>query len=52
MLRKLHGLPGLVAAVLLFVLATSAAVLSTVPALERSAATIPATGDISVADLA
>lgn len=52
MLRKLHGLPGLFAALLLFVLATSGAVLSIVPALERSAATVPATGDLSVAELA
>lgn len=52
MLRKLHGLPGLVAALLLFVLATSGAVLSIVPALERSAATLPAAGQVSVADLA
>ena len=52
MLRKLHGLPGLVAAVLLLVLAISGAVLSIVPALERSAATIPAKGEISIAELA
>ena len=52
MLRKLHGLPGLVAAVLLLVLAISGAVLSIVPALERSAATIPAKGEMSIADLA
>ena len=52
MLRKLHGLPGLVAALLLIVLATSGVVLSIVPVLERSAAIIPAAGEISVADLA
>ena len=52
MLRKLHGLPGLVAALLLVVLATSGVVLSVVPALERSAATVPAAGELSVADLA
>ena len=52
MLRKLHGLPGLVAALLLLVLATSGVILSVVPALERSTATIPAAGKISVADLA
>lgn len=52
MLRKLHGLPGLFAALLLLVLAISGAVLSIVPALERSAATVPAAGDLSVAALA
>ncbi|TVT30632.1 PepSY domain-containing protein [Marinobacter vinifirmus] len=52
MLRKLHGFPGLVAALLLVVLATSGVILSVVPALERSAATVPAVGEISVADLA
>ncbi|MBK1851869.1 PepSY domain-containing protein [Marinobacter sp. 1-4A] len=52
MLRKLHGLPGLVAALLLVVLATSGVVLSAVPALERSRAVVPAAGELSVADLA
>ncbi|MBQ0832665.1 PepSY domain-containing protein [Marinobacter sp.] len=52
MLRKLHGLPGLVAALLLMVLATSGVVLSVVPTLERSAATVPVAGELSVADLA
>lgn len=52
MLRKLHGLPGLIAALLLLVLAISGAVLSIVPALERSAATVPAAGDLNVAELA
>lgn len=52
MLRKLHGLPGLVAALLLVVLATSGVVLSVVPALERSAAIVPTAGELSVADLA
>ena len=51
MLRKLHSLLGLFAALLLLVLAVTGVVLSVVPAIERSAATIPATGDISVADL-
>ncbi|MEJ2442682.1 MAG: PepSY domain-containing protein [Exilibacterium sp.] len=51
MLRKLHRLPGLVAALFLVVLATSGVVLSVVPALERSAAIIPATGEISIAEL-
>lgn len=52
MLRKLHGLPGLFAALLLSVLATSGAVLSIAPALERSAATVSAAGELSVAELA
>jgi len=52
MLRKLHGLPGLVAALLLLVLATTGVVLSVVPAIERAGSTIPATGEVSVADLA
>lgn len=52
MLRKLHSLSGLFAALLLIVVATTGAVLSVFPAIERSAATIPATGEISVADLA
>ncbi|GGE73771.1 NADPH flavoprotein [Streptosporangium jomthongense] len=52
MLRKLHGLPGLVAALLLVVLATSGVVLSVVPALERSGAVVPAAGELSVAGLA
>lgn len=52
MLRKLHGWPGLVAALFLIVLATSGAVLSVVPAIERAGSTIPATSDITVADLA
>ena len=51
MLRKLHSLPGLFAALLLLVLAITGVVLSVLPAIERSAATIPATGEISVADL-
>ncbi|NWN90574.1 nitric oxide synthase [Marinobacter adhaerens] len=52
MLRKLHGLPGLVAALLLVVLATSGAVLSIVPALERSASIVPAAGELNAAELA
>jgi sulfite reductase (NADPH) flavoprotein alpha-component len=51
MLRKLHGWPGLVAALLLLVLATTGVVLSFVPAIERAGAAIPPTGEISVADL-
>lgn len=52
MLRRLHSLPGLFAALLLLVLATSGAILSLNPALERSAAIVPARGVISVADVA
>lgn len=52
MLRKLHGLPGLVAALLLVVLATSGAVLSIVLALERSASIVPAAGELNAAELA
>jgi sulfite reductase (NADPH) flavoprotein alpha-component len=52
MLRKLHGWPGLVAALLLLVLAITGVVLSVAPAIERAGATIPATGEISVAGLA
>ncbi|SHK66920.1 sulfite reductase (NADPH) flavoprotein alpha-component [Marinobacter antarcticus] len=52
MLRKLHSLPGLVAALLLLVLAITGVILSVVPAIERSAASIPATGELSVAELA
>lgn len=52
MLRKLHSLPGLIAALLLVVLALSGALLSLDPASERLAATVPATGEISVATLA
>ena len=51
MLRKLRGWPGLVAALLLLVLATTGVVLSFVPAIERAGATIPPTGEISVAGL-
>lgn len=52
MLRRLHSLPGLLAALFLLVLATSGAILSLQPALERTAATVPARGLINVADLA
>lgn len=52
MLRRLHSLPGLFAALFLLVLATSGAILSLNPALERSVATVPARGDVSVADIA
>lgn len=52
MLRRLHSLPGLLAALLLLVLATTGALLSLNPALERAGATVPARGDISVAEVA
>jgi sulfite reductase (NADPH) flavoprotein alpha-component len=52
MLRRLHGLPGLVAALLLVVLATSGVVLSVVPAVDRATAVVPAAGELSVAELA
>ncbi|HAN29357.1 MAG TPA: nitric oxide synthase [Haliea salexigens] len=52
MLRRLHSLPGLFAALFLVVLATSGAILSLQPALERSAATVPARGEVSVAEVA
>ncbi len=52
MLRKMHSLPGLIASVFLLVLAISGAILSAYPALERLAATVPATGQVSVAELA
>ncbi|MGV8897758.1 MAG: PepSY domain-containing protein [Burkholderiaceae bacterium] len=52
MLRQLHSLPGLIAALFLLVLAISGAILSVDPALERLATTMPATGQVSVAELA
>jgi sulfite reductase (NADPH) flavoprotein alpha-component len=52
MLRQIHSLPGLVAALLVAVLALTGAVLSVQPALERLAAPSVSTGMISVAALA
>lgn len=52
MLRQLHSLPGLFAALFLLVIALSGAVLSLEPALQRAGATVPARGVISVADVA
>lgn len=52
MWRKLHSLPGLLAAVFLIVLAVTGAILSVSPALERSGAIVPAVGEVSVAQLA
>ena len=52
MIRRLHSLVGLVAAVLAIVLAISGAILSLDPTLDRLGATVPAKGRISVATLA
>jgi sulfite reductase (NADPH) flavoprotein alpha-component len=52
MLRKLHGLPGLLAALFLVTLAVTGAVLALAPAMDRAAAVIPAAGEVSVAQLA
>lgn len=52
MLRQLHRIPGLLASLLLSLLALSGAALSVLPALERSEALAVAAGSISVADLA
>ena len=52
MLRQLHSLLGLIAGLLLMVLAISAAVLALDPTLDRLGATVPADGQINVAVLA
>ncbi|SHL91340.1 PepSY domain-containing protein [Vreelandella subglaciescola] len=52
MLRKLHSLPGLIAALFAIVLAVTGAILSFSPALERANASVPAAGQVSVAELA
>ena len=52
MMRQLHSLVGLVAAVLVIVLALSGAILSLDPTLDRLGATVPAKGQVSVATLA
>jgi sulfite reductase (NADPH) flavoprotein alpha-component len=52
MLRRIHSLPGLMAAILVSVLALTGVILSINPALERAGASIPSAGEISVADLA
>jgi sulfite reductase (NADPH) flavoprotein alpha-component len=51
MLRQIHALPGLIAAVLVSMLALTGAVLSVDPVLERARSSVPATDEISVADL-
>jgi sulfite reductase (NADPH) flavoprotein alpha-component len=52
MLRQIHALPGLIAAVLVAVLAITGAILSLDPVLERAGSTLPKAGQISVAELA
>jgi sulfite reductase (NADPH) flavoprotein alpha-component len=51
MLRQLHAVPGLLAALLVMLLALSGAVLSINPALERLDSRLPAAGQVSVATL-
>lgn len=51
MLRQLHSLPGLIAALFVILLSVTGAILSLNPALERVGTTVPATGQISVAEL-
>lgn len=52
MLRQLHKFPGLVAAVLVGVLALSGSVLSVLPALDRAGTVIASEGPIGAAELA
>lgn len=52
MLRQLHSLSGLIAALLVMVLAISGGILSVDPALERLNAIVPTDGQISVATMA
>jgi len=52
MLRKLHGLPGLIAAVFLVTLAVTGAILALAPALDRAGAVVPPAGEVSVARMA
>lgn len=52
MLRQLHSLPGLIGSLLVVVLALTGATLSINPVQERLHTTIPASGQMSVADLA
>lgn len=52
MLRQFHSLPGLIAALLVMILAISGAVLSVNPALERLHGTSTATGQLNVGQLA
>ena len=50
MLRQLHSLPGLIAAVFAILLGVTGAIVSLDPALERVNTSIPATGTLSVAE--
>lgn len=52
MLRQFHSLPGLIAALLVMLLAISGAILSVNPALERLAGTATAAGQVNVGQLA
>lgn len=52
MMRRIHSLPALIAALLLAVLAISGAILSVNPATERLGSRVPDSGQISVATLA
>ncbi|MDK8465451.1 PepSY domain-containing protein [Marinobacter sp. SS13-12] len=52
MLRQLHRLPGLLAALFLVTLAITGAILALAPAMDRAAAVIPPAGEVSVAELA
>ena len=52
MLRRIHSLPGLIAAVVVSILALTGAVLAINPALERAGSSIPPAGEVSVAELA
>ena len=52
MVRQIHSLPGLIAALLVAVLAVTGAILSLDPVLERAGATLPEPGQVSVAALA
>lgn len=52
MLRRLHSIVGLCAALLVMLLAISGAVLSVNPALERWSTNVPAAGQLNVAQLA
>jgi len=52
MLRKFHSFPGLLAGLFLMILSVTGAVLALAPALDRTSAIIPASGKVSVAELA
>ena len=52
MLRQVHSLPGLLAALLVVVMAVTGAVLSLNPAIDRAGAIVPPAGTVNVAALA